>query len=379
GNSLDRVEEIRADHPGMAIVLVTAEGSVDMAVEAMRRGVDNFLCKPVNLADLEVFLRKGLEFGALRKRHLAHQRQVRREPPYIGRSPAWRKMMELAAVAARGDGPVLLEGETGAGKGVLARWIHEHSPRRNEPYVEINCSSLRGELLASELFGHARGAFTSAVQDKPGLLELADGGTLFLDEIGDMDLAVQAQFLKVIEEKRFRRIGEVKERSSRFGLICATNHDLNLLCRENLFRQDLFFRVNLFPIHVPSLRETREDLPGLIEHLLRELGAPGALIPEDVRRQFAEYRWPGNIRELRNVLERALLLAQGKPLEVEHFPGMTSSNSLPPSSLGLNPAESEAARIRAALHRFGGNKGKAAEALGISRATLYRRLKARKT
>jgi DNA-binding NtrC family response regulator len=377
GNSLDIVADLRRDNPDMAIVLMTAEGSVDIAVEAMRRGVDNFLCKPVNLPDLEVFLSKGLELSSLRRSRITHLRQAKRDPVFIGEGPAWKKLMNMARVAAEGENTVMITGETGTGKGVLARWIQENGPRQSEPFIEINCSSLHGDLLASELFGHVKGAFTSAVQDKQGLVEVANGGSLFLDEIGDMDIAVQAQFLKVIEEKQFRRVGEVRMRTSEFRLICATNHDLEQLCAEGRFRSDLFFRINVFPIHMPPLRDAKEDLPALARHLARTIAGKDVEFSDEIMGLLQAYSWPGNVRELRNVIERALLLARGERFTVDHFPGLdvTGAIAAPASAASLNLEDVEKAKIRTALDRFGGDTRKAAEALGISRATLYRRMK----
>lgn len=376
GNSLEVVQNVRRDHPDMAIVLMTADGSIGMAVEAMRLGVDNFLCKPVNLNELEVFLSKGMEVSALRREKQVRLRQERTEPMFVGKSPPWTRTMEMAKLAAENDHTVLIMGETGTGKGVLARWIYANSRRKDEPFVELNCSALRGDLLASELFGHVKGAFTSAVQDKQGLIEVAHLGTLFLDEIGDMDLAVQAQFLKVIEEKKFRRVGDVRIRHSEFRLICATNHDLEQQCAEGKFRSDLFFRINVFPIHVPPLRDMREDIPALVAHLLKTLAGKPTDVSHEVMELFRHYSWPGNIREMRNVLERALILAQGRPLDPTFFPGLQAgalASKIPTSTLNLRDIEKT--KIVAALERFNGNVEMAAKALGISRATMYRRLK----
>lgn len=201
GNGLDYVEELRQANRAMAIVVITGQDDISVVVEAMRRGADNFLAKPVDMEALQVFLSKALEIGTMRRGQMTRRRTVKMIEPFFGEAPAMRRVQDLAASATRNDAAVVIYGETGAGKGVLARWIHEHSERASAPFVEVNCSGLRGELLSSELFGHVRGAFTSAVEDRQGLIEVADGGTMFLDEIGDMDLGVQAQFLKVIEEK----------------------------------------------------------------------------------------------------------------------------------------------------------------------------------
>ena len=328
------------------------------------------------MQDLDIFLRKSLELGTLRRKNLTSQRLEKKDQIYFGESPAMKKVMNLAALAAKNDSPIILLGETGTGKGILARWLHDNSLCSSAPFVEVNCSNLRGDLLASELFGHARGAFTTAVQDKQGLIEVADGGTLFLDEISDMDIGVQAQFLKVIEEKQYRRVGEVKVRRSEFRLICATNRDLLEETHHGRFRKDLYFRINVLPIVIPSLRERQEDMPGLVLHLLRNLGAPNVKISSEAMQLLKAYSWPGNIRELRNVLERGLLLAYGQSLTLEHFSSLESQPVFMSHDKDMNNLENiEEAHIREAVRRFSGDTRKAAESLGISRATLYRKLK----
>lgn len=376
GNGLDWIGDVRESHPDMAVIVITGAGDIPMAVEAMRRGADNFLTKPINMSDLDVFLRKSLEIETLRRRHLAQQRLKRKEKPYFGESSSMKNVLELVKLAANNESAVLVHGETGTGKGVLARWIHEHSQLSERSFVEVNCSSLRGELLASELFGHAKGAFTSAVKDQKGLIEVADGGTLFLDEIADMDVKVQAQFLKVIEEKQYRRLGEVKVRRSDFRLICATNRDLTEETKNKRFREDLYFRINIFPIFIPPLRERPEDIPGLVHHLYRTLRMSDKKLPQDIMDLLVSYKWPGNIREVRNVLERALLLSQNKPLTPVYFPGLRSSTS---PKIKITDAHSlgdiEASHIESILHRFEGDTRETAKELGISRATLYRKIK----
>jgi DNA-binding NtrC family response regulator len=376
GNGLDWIREIRPSNPDLAIVLITGHGDIPLAVEAMRSGADHFLTKPVNMAELEVFLRKSLELGALRRDNLSHQRLKKTDEPFFGESPVMKKALEMAALAADSDAPVLLQGETGTGKGVLARWIHDRSPQATAQFVEINCTSLKGELLASELFGHAKGAFTSAVSEKQGLIEVADRGTLFLDEIGDMDPAVQAQFLKVIEEKQFRRVGEVKMRRSEFRLLCATNRDLVGETAEGRFRKDLYFRIAVFPIPLPSLRDQTEDLAGWIRHFLLRLGKKPPDPPPEVLDLLGRYSWPGNIRELRNVLERAVLISRGKSLGPEHFPGLETPvrTGAPDAAAGSDLDAVEETHVRAVLARAGGDTKKAAATLGISRASLYRKL-----
>ncbi len=376
GSGLPWIDDVKTAQPDIAIVVVTGIGDVPTAVEAMHRGADNFLTKPVNMAELDIFLKKSLEVGTLRRTKSVNQRLLKRDRPFFGNSNALTDALDLAKVASENESVVLLQGETGTGKGVFARWIHEQGHRKDAPFVEINCSSLKGDLLASELFGHVRGAFTTAVQDRPGLIEVANGGTLFLDEIGDMDLSVQAHLLKVIEEKSYRRLGEVKIRKSNFRLVCATNKDLTKEAEAGRFRQDLFYRIYVFPIVIPPLREQPGDIPGFTSHFLDLLNAPQINISPDAMELLIAYPWPGNIRELRNVLERALLLSRGGPLSREHFPGLRNSGTHHPrEAAGQELGNLESDHIRKVLNSVAGDTAKAAAALGISRATLYRRLK----
>jgi transcriptional regulator with PAS, ATPase and Fis domain len=285
-----------------------------------------------------------------------------------------RPVVELSRLAFENDHTVLITGDTGTGKGVLARWIHDNSGRRSGAFVDVNCSGLRGELLASELFGHAKGAFTGAIKEREGLLDAADGGTLFLDEIGDMDISVQAQFLKAIEEKAYRRLGEVKLRKSDFRLICATNKDLSEEVKTGRFRRDLYFRIQVMPIHIPSLYEHFEDLPGLVRHILDASGPPGTEVSDEVMMLLRSYTWPGNIRELKNILERAAVLARGGMLQPAHFPGLGIGASTARPAVGeLQKMEQDS--IRAALEHARGDVGAAAKLLGISVATVYRKIK----
>jgi DNA-binding NtrC family response regulator len=369
GLSIEWVPELRSSYPGMPIIIITGIGDIPTAVKAMKYGAENFLAKPVEMNDLHVILERCIELEAVRKRDRIQQRLLNQASPYFGKSMTTDKMLELAKIATMSDTVVLLEGETGTGKGVLARWIHYNSERKSEPFIEVNCSILKGELLRSELFGHARGAFTSAVKDREGLIELADRGTLFLDEIGDMDSAAQAQLLKTIEEKSFRRVGDNTVRKSDFRLICATNHDLKAEMKE--FRRDLYFRINLFPIKLLPLRKRKEEIPGLIEYFLTNSCYEHFPLQPDVSRLLTDYPWPGNIRELKNMLERALLLAQGEALTERYFPDLAPGFESEKSQK-LEGLEDE--HILKVLEKFDGNKSKTCEALGLSISSLYRRL-----
>ncbi|KMQ50865.1 response regulator [Chitinispirillum alkaliphilum] len=378
GNSIDWIGELKSAHENTAIIIITGISDIPTAVKAMKLGAHNFLTKPVNMDDLNISLKKGLEFEALRKRDIIHQRLTPQQgEPYFGSSPVIEKVLQYANVAAMNHTVVLLHGETGTGKGVLARWIHDHSARKNEAFVEVNCSSLKGELLRSELFGHTKGAFTSAIKDRAGLIEVADGGTLFLDEIGDMDLEVQTQLLKTIEEKSYRRIGENKLRTSDFRLVCATNRNLMEESDSGNFRKDLYYRICIFPINIPALRERKSDLAELLKHVLTSFSYQHFPLSEDLINLLINYKWPGNIRELRNMLERALLLAQGAPLSPAHFPGLETSGSAKydePTPEIWNLDDLEKRHIVKALKHFGGDKYETSSALGISLSSLYRKL-----
>jgi len=307
---------------------------------------------------------------------------------YFGSSPSIESVKSDINSVAATNCAVLILGETGTGKSVLARRIHDRSGRRNKAFIDINCSALRGELLKSEVLGHARGSFTGAVNDRVGLVEAANGGTLFLDEIGDMPTEVQSLLLKIVEEKTFRRVGENKQRKSDFRLICATNRNLRVAVAAGSFREDLFYRINTFNITLPPLRDRREDIPGLVGHLLKKLGYNEPLSDETME-VLTEYAWPGNIRQLQNGLERALIYANGEPLAPKHFADVVSPDDTPPltpyeavgggaeinaGADGWNLGNIERAHILRALERFGGDKLKASEALGISLSTLYRKL-----
>ena len=376
GNGIDFIDTIRANDPIVPIIAITGAGNIELAVMAMKRGADNFLTKPVDNAALAEYLSKTLEIGMLKRQASARKRLEKQDDTFFGDSPAMREILNLARVASSGDNPVLFTGETGTGKGMLSKWIHRHSSRLKNEFVEVNCSGLRGELLSREIFGNARGAFTSADQDRKGLLDIADHGTLFLDEIGDMGMEVQAQFLKVLEDKSYRRLGDVKLFKSDFRLICATNRDIEKMVQQGLFRQDLMYRINLMVIHLPPLRERSSELPEIVNHLLLQMGGQASVISEEVMGILKSYSWPGNIRELKNVLERALLLTpRGGMLRAAHFSSLCSNRTPPDPSSQRTVQEVEEKHIKTVLNQMGGDVNRAAKTLNISRATLYRRLK----
>jgi len=378
GDGADLIKQIQESHPTTAIIVVSGISEIATAVEVTKEGADNYLTKPIKMDNLLVTLKKSIELEGLRRRDLVQKRLSQKTEPVFGESEIIQQTLNFAKVAASSDTVILLQGETGSGKGILAKWIHDKSTRNTESFVELNCSSLKGELLRSELFGHTKGAFTSAIKDRPGLVEIADHGTLFLDEIGDMDLDVQAQLLKTIEERTFRRVGENRLRTSDFRLICATNHNLLEATETKKFRKDLYYRICVFPITIPPLRHRSEDINGIISHLLKELGYTRFPLSASVLDLLRNYTWPGNIRELRNMLERALLLAKDSPLSTQHFPGLSIEEpSMPLPSAGgeLSSLKSaEAQHIVSVLHKLNGDKSSACKELGISLSSLYRKL-----
>ena len=297
--------------------------------------------------------------------------------PFLGESDEIRQLEHAARVALASESPVLIEGETGSGKGVLAAWLHRNGPRAQRPLIDLNCAGFSRELMDSELFGHERGAFTGAISAKPGLLEVADGGTLFLDEIGDMDGPIQAKILKVIEEKRFRRIGETRERQVDVRVIAATHHDLPHLVREGRFREDLFYRIRVLALRMPPLRTRRADLRALVPAIMRlvasDLMRPVPPVSNAVLRSLEDRTWPGNLRELRNTLERATLAAGAGPIEPGHL-GAEERGSAPTGEFpGPTLFEMERAYIEQVLEEEK-NVTRAAQRLGMARSTLYQRL-----
>ncbi|HEX6095203.1 MAG TPA: sigma-54 dependent transcriptional regulator [Thermoanaerobaculia bacterium] len=382
GTALDVLPELRNAGSTAATVVLTAHGSIDIAVAAIREGADHFLTKPIELPALLVILERLIQSQRDRRNSKAVKAQTsaRVPDPFAGTSDAIRRLAAEAQRVSEGDHPVLLQGETGSGKGVLAQWLHLHGPRAEEPLVDLNCAGLSRELLETELFGHERGAFTGAVEAKPGLLEVANHGTLFLDEIGDVDLQVQPKLLKVLEEQRFRRLGDVRERQVDVRLIAATHHDLRQLVEEKTFRMDLFFRISTIVLRIPPLRERAEDIPLLAARMLESIGARSGhplRLGDDALEALTGYTWPGNLRELRNVLERAVFFARN---EVVRAGDLALQFSAPAPAGGDDDAivslvEAEERYIRRVLAHEGGSVERAAKKLGVPRNTLYYKLK----
>jgi len=382
GNAMELLPRLKSIDPTVPIIILTGHGSIDLAVDAVKLGAEHFLTKPANLSALVLLIQRSMENQRNQQKQAAEKVRYSRGTmnPFLGNSATILKLAELAARIAAADSPVLIQGETGTGKGVLARWMHDNGRRSAEPFVDLNCGGLSRDLLETELFGHERGAFTGAVQSKSGLLEIAHKGTVFLDEIGDVDLNVQPKLLKVLEDKVFRRLGDVRDRRVDIRLIAATHQDLARLVKQKSFRADLYFRISTIPLTTPPLRERVEDIPVLTEDTLDrlavDLGTGRVEITTDAIRSLQSYQWPGNIRELRNVLERAVLLSGSRVLNEKdlHFelPEMERFGE----SEGVRTLEEmEKHYIEEVLLLEGGRVEAAAKRLGIPRSSLYHKIK----
>jgi DNA-binding NtrC family response regulator len=382
GNALELLPRLKAIDAAVPLIILTGHGSIDLAVRAIKEGAEQFLTKPIELPALFVILTRILENARNRQKQLVRKtRQDRETPdPFTGTSAAIRSLADQAAKVATTESPILLLGETGTGKGVLAKWLHQNGPRADEPFVDLNCAGLSKEFLETELFGHEKGAFTGAVTTKPGLLEVAHRGVVFLDEIGDMDPSVQPKLLKSLEEKRIRRMGDVNDRRVDIHLIAATHLDLALAVREKRFRSDLYFRINTIPLTIPTLRERPEDIPLLARNLLKKLSTDvgrGAFeMSVEAEESLRKHPWPGNIRELRNVLERAILLSDQAVLLPRHLrfdspspPGVSASDT------SLTLVEMEQRYIETVLAEERGHVDQAARRLGVPRSSLYQKIK----
>jgi len=372
GEALELITTFRLEKPELPIVVCTGYGTIELAVNAMRTGACNLFTKPVDLDLLVEEIRRALE-----PRPAPLESGTMRVAPRRSASRSMAAIHEDVRRLKDVDCPIVIQGETGTGKTMLARSIHDTSRRARKPFIELNCAGLARDLLESELFGHERGAFTSAHATKPGMLDLADGGTLFLDEIGDIDLAVQAKMLKAIEEKRFRRMGGAQERSVDVRILAATHRDLRAAVRANQFRSDLYYRLSTVTVTMPSLRDRRADIPALAADLLvtitAKIGRNAPTLSPDAEDALAAHSWPGNIRELRNVLERAVHLA---PTDVIFATDLRVEESLrsdpPPKASTLWEVEREHVARALDVH---GHVGEAAKSLGISRSSMYLKLK----
>jgi DNA-binding NtrC family response regulator len=371
------------------VVLLTAQGSVETAVEAVKDGAEDYLTKPVDPQKLKLLLQRIAEMNAQKRENEALRRQLREMGTFgriVGNSPSMRRIYQVIEQASPTPASVLIIGESGTGKELIAQTIHQLSPRAHSPFVAINCAAIPETLLESEIFGHERGAFTGAIDRRAGCFELADSGTLFLDEIAEMQAVTQVKLLRVLQERKFRRLGGRVEQEVDVRVIAATNVNPTEAIRDGKLRDDLYYRLNVFSIELPPLRERKEDLSLLVQAFIDEFNARDRRqirgVTPDATRMLQAYDWPGNVRELRNVMERATILARGEFVEAQHLPRFgapskpqeTASPSGVTIAPGMTVDEAERRLIMATLEAAGGNKTRAAEMLGISLKTLHNKL-----
>jgi DNA-binding NtrC family response regulator len=383
GDGLTLLSEIRESSPATEVVMLTAFGTIEEAIRAMKLGAFDFLTKPIRLTELETVLERAAQKQRLERSFAALRHQVERlQPPtgFVGESPQVEELLRLVERVAHTDSTVLLRGDSGVGKELIASAIHRQSARAHEPFVVVDCASLHENLLQSELFGHEKGAYTGAVSLKNGLFEVADQGTMFLDEIGELTPTLQVKLLRVLETGVFRRLGGTVDIRVDVRVIAATNRSLESMMSEGAFRDDLYYRLNVFSIPIPPLRERREDIPILIDHFIRSSALTRqreVRISPRAMELLTRYSWPGNVRELKNMIERALILCDEGTLQPEHLPlglrGATPATATASDDL-CTLEEAERRYIRRVLEECGGHRQRTAHVLGISERTLYRKL-----
>ncbi|MEM1029306.1 MAG: sigma-54 dependent transcriptional regulator [Myxococcota bacterium] len=384
-SGLELMRALKRIHPDAEVVMMTAHGTVETAVQAMREGAYDFIEKPLKRMNIVKSVRKAAERRSLvaENRSLKSQLQSLTERPIIGSSPALRRVLDVAHQAAPSNATVLVLGESGTGKELLARTIHRHSGRAEGPFVAVNCSAIPETILEAELFGHERGAFTGASDRREGRFARARGGTLFLDEVGELTPGVQVKLLRVLQEGEYEPVGGDTQHAD-VRIVAATNKDLRREVEAGSFREDLFYRLNVIAITAPPLRARREDIPLLVDHFLgiycAKNGRPRLTTPREVLRHLQEYRWPGNVRELENAMERAVVLGRGDALSIDDLPdtirptGAADPASAITVAVGTPLDEVERRLIRETLTHAGGDKSVAAQLLGISTRTIYRKL-----
>lgn len=396
-SGLDALREIRKFEDSPEVVMLTADTSLATGVEAMRQGAYDYLTKPVTLDEMEAVIRKADEKRRLVKQNASLRSVARRTEtgdevlPIMQKNSAMAALVSEAQSAARTDSTILLMGESGTGKDVLARFIHSRSGRHNLPMITVNCGALPETLFESEFFGHERGAFTGASALRRGLLEAADGSSLFLDEIGDLPLPMQVKLLHFLEQGRFRRVGSTRDQNADVRVIAATNRNLSNEVEQQRFRADLFYRLNVVSLHIPPLRERTEDIPNLVDYFLgvyrERFSRPQLDLSEEARSRLRSYSWPGNVRELRNCLERAAALSAGDTIETDQIPILGSGSAgiavdrlapaaaTAPTTSPITLEELEREHILRVLKQSNSNRERAAAILGISSRTLYRKLR----
>jgi two-component system response regulator AtoC len=398
---MELLRRVSADYPDVPVILITAHGSVDSAVAALKAGAFDYVTKPFEQEELRKVIAKAARANDLERQNVHEGAGEADRPPLVGESPAMKAIYDMVARVADSPSTVLITGESGTGKELIAKALHRGSARRDKPLIKVNCAAIPKDLVESELFGYEKGAFTGAVGSKPGRFELADGGTLFLDEIGEIPVEIQVKLLRALQESEFERVGGIKTLKVDVRLIAATNRDLKALIADGRFREDLYYRLAVVPIALPPLRDRREDIPHLVHHFIekydRRLGKKVEGIDEEALQQLLGYAWPGNIRELENLMERSVLFADGPRIEASALPDALREKGaaapLPIAAVGplgaiaapsgasmkeiVRHAQAELERelIARALEETGGNVTRAAKRLQISRKSLQVKMK----
>lgn len=385
-NGMEVLSRIKEENPETPVIIITGYASVESAVEAMKQGAFDYVAKPFNPEELRVVVKKALESRKIYFENISLRKELEDNMEFdmiVGKSKAMQQVMDIVKRVSSSDSTVLISGESGTGKELLAREIQKHSFRKNAPFVVVDCGALVETLFESELFGHVKGSFTGAHQTKHGRFEVANGGTIFLDEISNISLNIQAKLLRVIQEREVNRIGSTKSIKVDVRILAATNENLTESVREGKFREDLFYRLSVVPIHLPPLRERKEDVPLLVDHFLRKYNKKAKKkirkISPAVKKALMEYDWPGNIRELENTIERAVVLSRSNEIELENlvYHGIGSSLTLLDPGGGNYKTIDEIEReyIKLVLQNQYGNKSKTAKILGIDRKTLLAKIK----
>ncbi len=385
-DGMELMRRAKEMHPELLIIMLTAYGTVENAVQAMKAGAFDYLTKPVNLDKLEMLVQRALNSRRIEKENLELKKQLHNKYGFeniVGNSPKMQKVFRLIEQVAASKATVLITGESGTGKELIARAIHFSGPKKDKPFVAVHCGALAEGVLESELFGHEKGAFTGAVEKKIGRFELADGGTLFLDEVSEMSPATQVKLLRVLQEREFQRVGGTKTIKVDVRIVTATNKDLRDEVSQGRFREDLYYRLNVVGIEIPPLRERKDDIPLLVAAFIKEFSHENNKIVEgiapEVLKAFHAYAWPGNVRELRNTLETMVVLTPHRVLQASDIPAQFASGAVLSARGGqrvpINIHDAEKTLIEKALADTGNNKSKAADLLGMSRRTLHRKLR----